>query len=102
MAVLMALYPHPADREKFDSYYWNTHVPLTKQMPGLTAFEVSRGPVQAGDGSSPYYLVARLVWDSEESMQASLASEEGRRASADVANFAPEGTTVLIFDTQPA
>ncbi len=100
MAVLLAMYPHPEDAERFDRYYWDTHVPLARKMPGLKTFEVSKGTVQAGDGSSPYYLIARLTWDSPESMQDSLNSEEGKAAGADVANFAPEGTTVLLFDEE--
>lgn len=99
MAVLLAMYPHPDDPKQFDHYYWNTHLPLVKKMPGLRSLEVSKGPVQASGGRSPYYLIARLTWDSVEAMEASLASEEGKIASADLANFAPEGTTVLFFET---
>jgi len=102
VAILMAFYPQPQDPEKFDAYYWKTHVPLAKKMPGLKKFEVSKGTVQSADGKTPYYLVALLEWDSMEALQASLASKEGQEAAADVANFAPEGTTVLIFDTKPA
>ena len=102
MAELLAMYPQPDNLEHFDDYYWNNHIPLVKKMPGLQLLEVSNGPVQGSDGNSPYYLVARMTWESVEMMQSSLNSEEGKTASADVENFAPKGSIVLVFDTARA
>lgn len=94
MAVLLALYPEPENKEKFDDYYWNTHIPLVKKMPNLKSVEISKEKVEG-----PYYLVARLTWDSMEAMNDSLQSKEGQEASEDTKNFAPPGTEILLYDT---
>ena len=45
MAKIVALYKEPADPAAFDAYYYSTHVPLAKTLPGLRGYEVSTGPV---------------------------------------------------------
>jgi uncharacterized protein (TIGR02118 family) len=35
MAKIVALYKEPADPAAFDAYYYSTHVPLAKTLPGL-------------------------------------------------------------------
>ncbi|MFJ1260054.1 EthD family reductase [Cupriavidus sp. CuC1] len=45
MAKLVVLYKKPADTAAFDSYYFSTHVPITKKITGLRRYEVSSGPV---------------------------------------------------------
>ena len=45
MAKLIVLYRKPANPDAFNDYYFNIHVPIAKQIPGITAYEVSEGPV---------------------------------------------------------
>jgi len=45
MARLVAMYKTPKDAGGFDAYYFNTHVPIAKKIPGLRKYEVSKGPV---------------------------------------------------------
>ena len=35
MATLLAMYKPPKDAAAFDRYYFGTHVPLAKTIPGL-------------------------------------------------------------------
>lgn len=77
MAKLVVLYRHPVDPGAFSAYYSSTHAPLAKSIPGLRALEVSSGPVVAPDGSSPYFLVATLTFDSMAAIQAAMSSPEG-------------------------
>ena len=35
MARLVAMYKTPKDAGGFDAYYFNTHVPIAKKIPGL-------------------------------------------------------------------
>jgi uncharacterized protein (TIGR02118 family) len=102
MARLIALYKTPPDKAAFDEYYDSTHVPIAKQLPGLTRYEVSKGEVVTGQGASPYHLVAILHFDSTDAIQSALASPQGQATAGDLANFAQAGVELLMFDTKEA
>ncbi|GEL23219.1 hypothetical protein PSU4_21730 [Pseudonocardia sulfidoxydans NBRC 16205] len=92
---LTALYNHPADAAAFDRHYDDVHAPLATKLPDLRSFTVTR-PQPGPDGAKPdYHLVAVLVWDSAEAMGASMASDAGKAAVADLENFAGAGVTML-------
>jgi uncharacterized protein (TIGR02118 family) len=99
MAKLFAIYQQPADPARFDSYYFNTHVPLAKTIPGLRSYEVTRGAVMGMAGRHAVYLVAVLEFDSMESIAAAMASPQGQATAADLANFASAGVDVMMADT---
>lgn len=101
MPTITALYHAPANPEAFDAYFVNVHVPLVKRVPGLRAFEVSRGPVMSLQGVSPYHKVAHLRFDTMHSLKAAVVCKEGQEAAADLANFASAGLTVLVYDSEP-
>ena len=100
MAQLIALYKTPADAAAFDAYYFSTHVPRAKTVPGLRSYQVSTGPVAGPGGPSGVHLVAMLQFDSLAAIQAGLASPEGAATAADLANFAQAGVDLLMFDTR--
>lgn len=102
MAQLIALYKKPANVAAFDDYYFSTHVPKAKKVPGLRSYQVSSGPLVSPQGDSPYYLVALLEFDSLAAIQAGMGSPEGKATAADLANFAQAGVDLLMFDTKPA
>jgi uncharacterized protein (TIGR02118 family) len=97
VAKLVALYKKPADADAFDAYYFATHVPKAKKVPGLRRYEVSAATPQ---GDSPYHLVAILSFDSVDAAQQGLGSPEGQAAAGDLANFAQAGVDLLIFDSK--
>ena len=47
MAQLVVLYKTPKSADAFDRYYYATHVPLAKKLPGLKKYDVSKGTVAA-------------------------------------------------------
>ncbi len=100
MAKVMAMYGQPADPASFDRYYYSTHVPLAKTVPGLRNYEVTTGLVMTPTGASPWYLVATLTFDSMAAVHAALASPEGRATAADLGNFATGGVDLLLADTR--
>ncbi len=100
MAKIIAMYKTPADPAAFDRYYFGPHVRLAKAVPGLRGYEVTRGPVMTPAGSSPYYLVAILTFDSMASIQAALASPQGQATVADLSNFATAGVEILMADSE--
>jgi uncharacterized protein (TIGR02118 family) len=88
MVRFMALYDTPDDPQAFDKHYFEVHIPLAKQLPGLVRYTVSRNiaPVRGGPR---YYIIAELDFDSMEAMRAAFASEIGKQTGADVPKFAP-------------
>lgn len=99
VAKVYALYRHPADAAAFDRYYYETHVPLAKRIPGLRGYEVTKGAIGTLGEPSPYHLVATLTFDSRAAIDAALQSPEGRTTAADLGNFATAGVDLLIADT---
>lgn len=100
MANLYAIYQQPADPAAFDAYYFNTHVPLAKTVPGLRSYEVTQGDVMGVAGKHSAYLVATLKFDSMAAIGAALASPEGQATAADLANFASAGVDLMMSDTR--
>ena len=70
MYRLTVVYDEPADKEAFDLRYTNEHVPLVKAVPGLERFQLSHPA-----GGTPY-LVAELIWPTEEAFKASSSTPE--------------------------
>jgi uncharacterized protein (TIGR02118 family) len=100
MAKLLVMYKTPTDPAAFDAYYYGTHVPIAKRIPGLRKYEVSAGPVGTPAGPSAFHLLATLTFDTPADIAAAFASPEGQAAAADVANFAQAGVEMLIYDTR--
>jgi uncharacterized protein (TIGR02118 family) len=99
MAKLVAIYRKPADTAKFDAYYKNTHIPLAKQIPGLTSYEISTSTIATPEGEAPFHLIAILSFASLSDIQSGLASPHGQAAAADIGNFADGGVDLMFFDT---
>jgi uncharacterized protein (TIGR02118 family) len=100
MANIYAMYKHPADAAAFDRYYYGVHVPLAKKIPGLEAYQVTRGTIASvGGGSSPYHLIAALTFSSLAAINAALVSPQGQTAAADSGKFATGGVDLYIADT---
>ena len=96
MVKITVLYGHPTDPAAFEQHFDAVHVPLVQKMPNLRRFEKAL-VVATSDGSPPpYYRVVELYFDSEEELQASMATPEGRAPGEDVPNYATGGATVLI------
>ena len=102
MATLLVLYKNPADPAAFDRYYFSTHVPLARKIPGLRRYEVSAGPITTPQGDAPYHLVATLSFDSLDAIRQALGSPEGQPAGGDLGNFAQAGVELLMFDSKEA
>lgn len=101
MAKIIALYKRPADEAEFNRYYFNTHVPLAKQLPGLRSYEVSDGAIMGARGPSDVYLAAILSFDSLAAMQDAMSSDAGKMTVADLSNFATAGVDLLVCDSRP-
>ncbi len=94
MIKLIALYKSPNDPKAFDAHYSDIHTPLVKKIPGLRKLEVAR-VTGAPIGDTPYYLMAEMYFDDQDSMQRSLSTPEGKATARDLVGFA--GTIVTMF-----
>ena len=68
--------PRPDQLEAFEQHYADTHIRLAAKLPhlrGLTAGRMERG---LAGGEPAHYRVVELLYDSEEDMKESMASEE--------------------------
>jgi uncharacterized protein (TIGR02118 family) len=90
MYQLTAVYAHPADPDAFVAHYRDTHAKIAAQLPDVRFYDWH--VCESLDGTRPpYFLAAVIQWDSKESALASLGSEIGQRAVADIPNFADAG-----------
>ena len=99
MVKLVVAYGHPDDTEAFDRHYAETHAPLAQKIPNLRRFEAGKVLSSADGSPAPFYFIAELWFDSAEQLQASLGSDEGQAAAADVPTFASGGATLMIAET---
>ena len=98
MTRVLVLYHQPADTVAFDRYYFETHVPIAKKIPGLRSYTVNGVvPSLVAGGPAPH-VVAELDFDNADQLHSAMGSPEGQAAQADLGNFAQAGVTILAFD----
>ena len=97
MARIVVMYKIPKDPAEFDRYYFGTHVPIAKKIPGLRKYEVNHGPVMTPAGTSHIHLTAILHFDDMAAIQSAFASPEGQATAADVEKFATGGVEMFLF-----
>ena len=98
MARVVVMYKTPNDPVAFDKYYFASHVPIAKKIPGLRKYEVSQGAVASPGGASGVHLVAVLHFDDMAAVGRAFSSAEGQPAVADVGTFATGGVDIIMFD----
>jgi uncharacterized protein (TIGR02118 family) len=102
MAQMIVIYKTPKNPAAFDRHYFEVHIPLARQLPGLRKLETNRGPIISLYGASDVHLVATLHFDSLSDINAAFMSECGRACAADRQQLAPHANDVqmFLFDTQ--
>ena len=101
MAQMIVIYQTPRNPAAFERHYFEVHLPLARQLPGLRQLETSRGPVISLYGARDAYSVATLHFDSLADLNAAFMSQCGRACAADRAQLAPHATDLqmFLFDT---
>jgi uncharacterized protein (TIGR02118 family) len=97
MAQMIIIYKTPKDPNAFNKHYFEVHVPLAKQLPGLRKYEVSKGPIVSLAGAADTYFIATLHFDSVAAIKEAFASECGRACAADRRILAPDDKDVQMF-----
>lgn len=98
MVKCSVMYPSSNDI-KFDmNYYLDTHIPLLKRLVGdqLKSVSIDRAIVLPGP-PPPYAVIANLVFDSLDILQASLA-QHGPALMADIANYTNAQPVIQISE----
>jgi uncharacterized protein (TIGR02118 family) len=98
MHKMVVVYPEPADRDAFRTYYEETHVPLAAKLPGIRSMRYAFD-VKGVGGTSPYFAIFEADFDSREDMHKALASPEGAAVGADVPNYATGGAHILSYES---
>ena len=95
MVKLVALYRKPADVQAFDRAYFETHIPLVNQIPGLQRVEISR-MIGAPRGEPDFYLMCEMYFPDQVTMDRAMASPENAAAGKNLMGFA-RGLVSFMF-----
>ena len=98
MAQMVVTYYTPEDPEEFDRYYFETHLPLAKTIPGLRKFELTQGPVLTPAGPSDIHSIAILHFDNIDAIRTAFASPEGQATAQDAQKFMSDRDTMFLFE----
>ena len=63
------------DPDAFDRHYFDIHMPMVRQLPGLLRAETGRLVNALDGGAQSFYRVAELYFPDEAAMDAGLASD---------------------------
>ncbi|RDI47977.1 EthD family reductase [Falsibacillus pallidus] len=94
MFKMIAMFKKPEDTEKFDEYYFGTHIPLTEKIPGLQRVEVTKF---AGD--APYYMMCEMYYENKEAFKEASKTEESKASGKDVMKLAGDSVTFMFGET---
>jgi uncharacterized protein (TIGR02118 family) len=97
---LIALYTQPADPAAFDEKYFNTHLPLIRQVPGLQKTVITRF-TRSLSGQS-FYLMAEMYFADKETLKAAMKSPEMAAAGENLNSFAAGAVSMLYGEEEPA
>lgn len=97
MARMVVIYRTPADPAAFDEHYFNVHIPMAKQLPGLRRYEVSRRPILTPAGDPEPYLIGTLYFDNLAAIRTAFATPLGRECAADRRVLAPNDDDVQMY-----
>lgn len=86
MIKYVALYRIPEDAEQFDKHYFETHVPIVDETPGLVRTEIAK-VTRMMLGEPAYYLMAELYFSDVESMKAAFKTDPWRASGENLQSW---------------
>lgn len=91
---LIALYDRPEDPEAFDKAYFETHIPLLEEVPGLERIELTRfGKALMGES---LYMMAVMAFSDGDAFKSGMNSSEMAAAGENLNSFAEGLVTLLV------
>jgi uncharacterized protein (TIGR02118 family) len=97
MAIMTVIYKTPKDVDAFEKHYFEVHIPLANQLPGLLKYEVNGGPIVSPTGHKDVHRIANLYFESLNAMENAFSSEIGQQCAADRLILAPNNDDVQIY-----
>ncbi|MFS0862867.1 EthD family reductase [Fredinandcohnia sp. 179-A 10B2 NHS] len=88
MAKVIVMYDQPTDKEAFEKYYFEAHVPLAQKVPNLIGAEIHR-VLQSINNEGDPYLFVELHFENPDTMSLALSSPEWEATAGDVQNLMP-------------
>ncbi|SEN37805.1 conserved hypothetical protein [Mesobacillus persicus] len=86
MAKFIVMYEEPKDKDGFEKYYNEVHIPMVEKIPNVQGANVHH-VLKTLNKEEPLYLIAELVFESPEVLMQSLATPEFQAVQADVKNI---------------
>ena len=101
---MLIVYRTPADPAAFDKHYFDVHTPLEMKLPGLSSYEVSRGPILSLAGDPIPYLIGIVHFDDLAAIRTAFASPVGQACAVDRQLMAPNDADfqMYLFDSSEA
>lgn len=101
MAKMTVIYKTPNDIDFFERHYFDVHVPLANQLPGLIKYEVNDGSIISTTGYPEPYRIANLYFESIETMMKAFRSEIGQKCADDRKILASdEDVQIYLYNTK--
>lgn len=88
LAKLIVMYEEPKDKEGFEKYYLDVHIPLTKKMPNIKNVQVQK-VINSQNTNLNLYLIAEVEFENMEALKTAFKSDAGKEAQADLKNLLP-------------
>ena len=101
VAKIIVLFGKPMDPQLFDKQYWEEHVPIAKQMPGLRKYTVHK-VISPPQREPAFYQVVELEFDNMESLKNATASQPGKDSGRHGQKIATGGITFLYAESKDA
>jgi uncharacterized protein (TIGR02118 family) len=90
------IYNHPTDPAAFQDYLHNNHIPTAWEVPDLLQLIVHSDLVGVDGAPGDIYQIGTVIFESQASLESTLASEQGQAVVADIASFATGGFTAYL------
>jgi uncharacterized protein (TIGR02118 family) len=101
MAKMTVIYKTPKDKDFFEKHYFEVHVSLAKQLPGLLKYEINNGPCISTTGDLEPYRIANLYFETMEIMMNAFRSEIGQKCALDRKILASdEDVQIYLYETK--
>ena len=100
-AKIIVLFGKPTDPQLFDKKYWEEHIPMAKQMPGLRKYSIHK-VIPPPKGEPAFYQIVELEFDDMPSLKSATASQAGKDSTRHGAQIATGGMTILFAESKEA
>lgn len=88
MAKMIVMYETPKDKEGFENYYFNVHIPIVEKLQNVKGSSINR-VVNVQNSDLNLYLIAEIEFENVETLQEALRSDIGREVTDDLKNIMP-------------